>query len=76
MRAKLLKKIIFERGQGIGSLAKKAGIKKSLMWLRLMGIGEFRAWEILKISGALGLDKNQLQAIFFDEKVSFRKQKR
>ena len=75
MRAKLLKRIIFERGLGVETLAKKAGIKKSVLCLRLIGIGEFKAWEILKISSVLGLDKNQIQEIFFGEKVSFRKQK-
>lgn len=65
MRAKLLKKIIFKRGISIGFLARKTGIKKAVLWLRLIGIGEFNAWEILKISGVLELDKNQIQEIFF-----------
>ncbi len=65
MRTKLLKKIIFERGLSVGSLAKKAGIRKLVMWLRLIGVGELKAWEILRISIVLGFDKKQIQEIFF-----------
>lgn len=67
MRVRLLKKIIFEKGMSIGILAKKTGIKKSLIWLRILGVGEFKAWEILRISNALSMSKNQIQEIFFGE---------
>ena len=67
MRVRLLKKIIFEKGMSFGILAKKTGIKKSLIWLRILGVGEFKAWEILRISNALSMSKNQIQEIFFGE---------
>lgn len=68
MKRKMLRKIMCERGLNARTLARLTGIPTVILVWGIWGIGEFRAWEILNISRALGLDLNQEEQIFFTPK--------
>lgn len=70
MNRKLLKKIMFQKGFSVKSLAESIPISKTVFLGRLWGISEFTLFEIQQISKALELDKSQIMLIFFDTKVS------
>ena len=65
-----LRKIIFEKGVNLRNLARLTGIKRIALYAKMLGIVEFRAWEILRISAVLSLERWQVEKIFFGEKVS------
>ena len=70
MRRDLLKKIMKKNGVGLRGLSKKTGIWWPVLFVKLVGIVEFRAKEIVAISSVLNLTGKQTEKIFFSEKVS------
>lgn len=65
MKCKFLKKVMREKGIGVWELSRMTKIKAVNLCLRLWGMEEFKAWEILKISDVLGLDGELVNKIFF-----------
>ncbi len=70
MKRKKLMKEIRQRGMSCGEIARKCGIFLPVLVLKLLGVMEFRMWEICEISKCLGLSRDDIDFIFFDEKVS------
>ncbi|MDO4744256.1 MAG: hypothetical protein Q4A86_02615 [Clostridia bacterium] len=73
MKCKKLRKIISQEGLRIKELSQKTGIRRFVLYIRLMGLSEFKAHEILLISRALSLSYSQTEDIFFSPK-SFLKE--
>ncbi len=68
MKFMLMKKIMVKRGISIEKLAALTGIPRVALLIKLWGVVEFRAWEILNISKALDLNKNEIGEFFFKQK--------
>lgn len=66
----LLKDKIDDSGITMVSLSKKSGIPRETLYNRLKGIGEFTASEIVGLSNALNLNKNERDIIFLSEKLN------
>lgn len=66
MNKKLLEKIMKKRGVSISELSKKSGILRLVLIVKIAGLVEFTAGEIVKISGALLLSDEEIRKIFFD----------
>lgn len=56
--------IICDSGMTKTAIAKKAGMKRETLYNRLAGKGEFTASEIVGLTEALRLDKDQRDFIF------------
>lgn len=65
MNSKLLKKILADRRISYSRLAKEVGISRIVLHLKMLGIIEFNAAEIMGISEILQLCENQVEEIFF-----------
>lgn len=61
----LLKEKISISGMTKVSISNRAGISRETLYNRLDGIGEFTASEIMGITGALKLTKEEREEIFF-----------
>lgn len=59
-----LKKAIKDSGMTMVAIANKAGIDRGTLYNRLSGIGEFTASEIVGLSNALHLTKQERDNIF------------
>ncbi len=70
MKNDLLVKVISQRGISIRRLSALTGINYLVLRIKLSGILEFKAKEILAISDALFLTNEQVEEIFFGKKVS------
>ncbi len=70
MYIKMLKEVMRKRGVSIGELAKKTGICRVELFLKLTGFSEFKLYEIKKISDELYLNSKQIKKIFFSPEVS------
>ena len=68
MKFMLMKRIMIKRGISKKKLAVLTGIPRAVLLIKLWGVVEFRAWEILNISKALELDKTEIGEIFFEQK--------
>lgn len=66
----LLKKTIEDRGITIVRLAQKSNIERATLYNRLNNKGEFTASEIVGLSDALMLTKNERDDIFLVESVN------
>lgn len=66
----LLKKTIDDRGITIVKLAQKSNIERATLYNRLNNKGEFTASEIIGLSDALMLSKNERDNIFLVDKVN------
>lgn len=64
MKCILIKKMMLKRRISREKLAVLTGIPSVALLIKLWGVVEFRAWEILNISKALELDKNEIGEIF------------
>lgn len=73
MKYKKLRKIMSQKGRSINELSKETEISCMILYLKLWGFSEFKAWEILLVSRALSLTHNQIEDIFFGSK-SFSKE--
>ena len=71
----VLKNRIEESGLTMTSLARKSKIRRETLYNRLNGIGEFTASEIVGISEALYLTKEDRDFIFFNSKVELKSTK-
>lgn len=63
---KLLKEKISNSGLKMTSLSKMTEIKRETLYNRLLGKGEFTASEIVSMTNALRLTKDEREKIFFD----------
>ena len=70
MKRKALLSIMKHREISCRQLGRESGILFPLLILKLWGILEFTIWEICKISKCIGLSKEDIHYIFFEEKVS------
>lgn len=59
-----LKSVIDDRGMGLTTIAERSGIKRWTLERRLKGFGEFTASEIVGLSRALRLTRNERDNIF------------
>lgn len=66
----LLKKTIDDRGITIVRLAEKSRIERATLYNRLNNKGEFTASEIVGLSDALMLSKEERDSIFLIENVN------
>jgi len=62
---KKLDEAIKESGVTMTALSKKSGISRQTLYNRLDGIGEFTASEIVGVTAALRLSKEERESIFF-----------
>ncbi len=62
---KLLKEKISNSGLKMTSLSKMTEIKRETLYNRLLGKGEFTASEIVSMTNALKLTKDEREKIFF-----------
>ena len=70
MKRKALMKTMKQRGISCRAVARKCGIFLPVLMLKLLGVLELRMWEICEISRCLDLSKDDIDFIFFNEKVS------
>ncbi len=70
MNKNLLETIMKKRGISLSALSKKTGILRLILIIKIAGLAEFSAGEIVKISKALFLTDEEMRKIFFEEKVS------
>ena len=66
----LLKDKIEDRGISIVKLSEKSGIDRATLYNRFNGKGEFTASEIVGITDALRLTRNERDSIFLLENVN------
>ncbi len=66
----LLKKTINDRGITIVKLSEKSNIERATLYNRLNNKGEFTASEIVGLSDALRLTKDERDSIFLIENVN------
>ena len=62
---KKLDETIRESGITMTALSKKSGVSRQTLYNRLDGVGEFTASEIVGVTAALRLSKDEREAIFF-----------
>lgn len=74
--AERLKKAIEESGLPISFIAKKLSITREGLYKKINGDTEFKASEIVNISGILQLSTKERDAIFFAPKCEFNSQMR
>lgn len=65
----LLKEKIKDSKMTMTGLAEKAGILRETLYNKVNGESEFKASEIIALSDALHLNKNERDEIFFANKV-------
>lgn len=65
-----LRRTIDDSGMTITAIAKKSGIFRGTLYNRLAGVGEFTASEIVGLSTALHLTKEERDNIFLSEKLN------
>ena len=66
----LLKSTIEDRGMTIVKLSEKMGIDRATLYNRFNGKGEFTASEIVSITDALRLTRDERDSIFLLENVN------
>lgn len=66
----LLESIMSKSGATVSAIAKAADITRETYYNRRRGVGEFTAKEIVAITNALRLTKEERDAIFLTEKVN------
>ncbi len=59
-----LKSVIKDSGMSMTAIAVKSGIVRETLYNRLNGIGEFTASEIIGLTQALSLSRNERDEIF------------
>lgn len=59
-----LKTMIHNKGVSVVALARNSGIERATLYNRFNGIGEFTASEIVKISNALNMSRDERDHIF------------
>ena len=64
-----LKETISESGMTVTAISEKSGILRATLYNRLDGVGEFTASEIYRLGKAMRLTRDELDEIFFAEKV-------
>jgi hypothetical protein len=70
MNTNLLRGYIISKGWKFSDFRKKIGITETAFYRKSHGITEFTCSEISKIIKVLGLSKDEVMNIFFNQKVS------
>lgn len=65
-----LKEKIKNSGMTMTSIARKSSISRETLYNRLNGIGEFTASEIVGLTNALKLTRQERDNIFFNKKLN------